>query len=241
MSISGSTSKVALNFSGWPSTRSSSETWGWETGCRFCSTRAPGGTCSQTSDSRTSWRTSLAKRRLMSDSRHLAGAEAGDAGELGVALGDAAGRPCDFFGGSFDLDGAGELGVQRGRVVVMLVVVAGVVVTRAYVQGRSARQSPRVSSWVSVGVKVVAFRKVLALGGLPACWVVVLRRDAASSLAAYQHLGYEAQRRGSNDLLPLRRSGLAQGDLRQAAAGGNEAHDLEPHLEFDALAGLAGS
>ena len=64
--------------------------------------------------------------------RHLAGAEAGDAGGLLIALDDLLKAAGDLIGGQLDLDFAGALGVERGavsvRVVVALMIVSLVVV-----------------------------------------------------------------------------------------------------------------
>ena len=62
---------------------------------------------------------------------HFAGAEAGNAGQLLIALGDFAELLRDFIGGNVDGDFAGALGVQRGRMV--MVIVAGVVVASVIV------------------------------------------------------------------------------------------------------------
>ncbi len=56
----------------------------------------------------------------------LAGAEAGDACELLVALDDLAVGLSDLFGGRLDLDLAGEFGVQRGAMLVGVIVVVSV-------------------------------------------------------------------------------------------------------------------
>ena len=71
-----------------------------------------------------------AKRRANQRLRHLAGAEAGDARLLLIALHNGAEASRDFIGGHFDLHLAGKFGVQRWAVLMAFVAVLVVMVVR---------------------------------------------------------------------------------------------------------------